>query len=100
MIVYEPGRPDRFPTAAACANYCGTAPMETADADKARHRLSRAGDRQFNSVLHAIAVIQPRLPGNLGRPTTAGRSPEAGRQGGRAVPQAPPDRSRSARRDR
>ncbi|MFF4795863.1 transposase [Streptomyces sp. NPDC001276] len=66
-LLARTGRPDRFPTAAAYANYCGTAPIEIASADKARHRLSRAGDRQLNSVLHTVAVIQIRMPGSPGR---------------------------------
>ncbi|WP_443032008.1 transposase [Streptomyces sp. CA-210063] len=37
------GDPPGSPAAAAYANYCGTAPVEIASADKARHRLSRAG---------------------------------------------------------
>lgn len=60
-------RPGRFPTAAAFANYCGVAPIEIASADKSRHRLSRKGDRQLNSALHTIAIIQIRLPGSPGR---------------------------------
>ncbi|MGX4694806.1 transposase [Streptomyces sp. JNUCC 63] len=43
------------------------APIEIARADKARHRLSHAGDRQLNSVLHTTAVIQIRIPGSPGR---------------------------------
>lgn len=58
---------DRFPTAAAYANYRGTAPIQIASADKTRHRLSRKGDRQLNSALHTIAVIQIRMPDNPGR---------------------------------
>lgn len=66
-LLARTGRPGRFPTAAAYANYCGTAPMEIASADKARHRLSRAGDRQLNAVLHTIAVVQIRMLGSPGR---------------------------------
>ncbi|WP_329332837.1 transposase [Streptomyces sp. NBC_01352] len=66
-LLARTGRPTRFPTAAAYANYCGTAPVEIASADKARHRLSRAGDRQLNSVLHTIAMIQIRMPDIPGR---------------------------------
>jgi transposase len=65
-LIARTGRIDRFATAAAYANYCGTAPIEIASADKARHRLSRTGDRQLNSVLHTIAVIQIRMPDSLG----------------------------------
>lgn len=66
-LLARTGRIDRFPTAAAFASYCGTAPIEIASADKARHRLSRKGDRQLNSVLHTIAVIQIRMPNTPGR---------------------------------
>ena len=66
-LIARTGRIDRFASAAAYANYCGTAPIEIASADKARHRLSRKGDRQLNSALHTIAVIQIRMPGSPGR---------------------------------
>ncbi len=61
-LVGRVGRASRFATTAAFANYTGTAPIEIASADKARHRLSRSGDRQLNSVLHTIAVTQIRMP--------------------------------------
>ena len=32
-----------------------------------RHRLSRAGNRQINQVLHAIAITQIRYPATDGR---------------------------------
>ena len=51
------GRTGR-PSSAAYATYTGAASVEVASADKARHRLSRAGDRQLNSALHTIAVTQ------------------------------------------
>jgi transposase len=60
-LVGRVGRASRFATAAAFANYTGVAPVEIASADKARHRLSRSGDRQLNSVLHTIAVTQIRM---------------------------------------
>jgi len=40
--------------------------VEVASADKARHRLSRAGDRQLNSALHTVAVTQIRMSGSRG----------------------------------
>lgn len=52
----------RFPTAAAFASYAGTAPIEVASGDQARHRLSRCGDRQLNCALHLVAVTQVRMP--------------------------------------
>nr|WP_294009217.1 transposase [Streptomyces sp.] len=66
-LIARTGRIGRFQTAAVYANYCGTAPIEVASADKARHRLSRKGDRQLNSALHTIAVIQIRMPASPGR---------------------------------
>ncbi|MFD7608814.1 transposase [Streptomyces mirabilis] len=65
-LVGRVGRASRFATAAAFANYTGAAPVEIASADKARHRLSRSGDRQLNSVLHTIAVTQIRMPNSPG----------------------------------
>jgi transposase len=49
-LIGRTGRAARFPTAAAFANYAGVAPVEVASADKARHRLSRSGDRQLNAA--------------------------------------------------
>jgi transposase len=61
------GSVSRFPTAAAFASYCGTAPIEISSADKTRHRLSRHGDRQLNNALHTIALTQVRMPASRGR---------------------------------
>ncbi len=66
-IIGRTSRASRFPTAAAYANYTGAAPVEIASADSARHRLSRYGDRELNSALHAIAMIQIRMRGSRGR---------------------------------
>lgn len=59
--------PRRFPTAAAFANYTGTAPVQVASGDYNRHRLSRYGNRDLNSALHSIAVIQIRTRTSAGR---------------------------------
>jgi transposase len=56
------GRAPRFPTAAHFASYTGAAPLEVASGEHARHRLSRAGDRQLNHALHLIALAQVRSP--------------------------------------
>jgi transposase len=60
------GRASRFPTAAHFASYTGAAPLEVASGEHARHRLSRAGDRQLNHALHIIALVQVRSPGSPG----------------------------------
>jgi transposase len=65
-LIGRTGRAARFPTAAAFANYAGAAPVEVASADKARHRLSRSGDRQLNAGLHTVAITQIRTPGSRG----------------------------------
>ncbi|MGH3096452.1 MAG: IS110 family transposase [Streptosporangiales bacterium] len=65
-LIGRTGRIGRFPTPAAFANYAGTAPIEVASADKARHRLSRAGDRQLNAALHTVAITQIRMSGSRG----------------------------------
>lgn len=65
-LIGRTGRAHRFPTSAAFANYAGAALVEIASADKARHRLSRSGDRRLNSVLHTIAVVQIRMPNSPG----------------------------------
>jgi len=65
-LIGRTGKPSRFPSSAAYANYVGTAPVEIASADRTRHRLSRSGDRQLNSALHTIAITQIRMLDSLG----------------------------------
>lgn len=70
----------RFPTRAHFASPNGTAPIDASSGDQVRHRLSRAGNRQINPVLHIMAVVQLRNPTQAGPATTAksppGRLPE------------------------
>jgi transposase len=61
------GSPGRFVSAAAYANYTGTAPVQIASADSSQHRLSRYGDRQLNSAIYTIAMIRIRMPASTGR---------------------------------
>jgi transposase len=61
------GSPARFTSAAAYANYTGTAPVQIASADSSQHRLSRYGDRQLNSAIYTVAMIQIRMPASAGR---------------------------------
>lgn len=65
-LIGRTGRAGRFPTPASFASYAGAAPIEVASADKARHRLSRSGDRQLNAALHTVAITQIRTPGSRG----------------------------------
>ncbi|MXP24172.1 IS110 family transposase [Gordonia sp. HNM0687] len=84
-LIGRTGRASRFATAAAFANYNGTAPVQVASADSNRHRLSRYGDRQLNSALHTIAMVQIRMPASAGRAyydkkVAEGKSPRAARR--------------------
>ncbi|MGW5111164.1 IS110 family transposase [Nocardia sp. NPDC004123] len=47
---------DRF------ASWNGTAPLDASSGQQQRHRLSRAGNRKINHVLHIMAVVQLRNP--------------------------------------
>jgi transposase len=50
----------RFPDRGHFASWNGTAPIDASSGDHVRHRLSRAGSRQINRVLHIMAVVQLR----------------------------------------
>jgi transposase len=50
----------RFPTPGHFASWNGTAPLDASSGDQERHRLSRAGNRRINRVLHIMAVVQLR----------------------------------------
>ena len=65
------GRASRFPPPAHLASDTGAAPVEVASGERARHRLSRAGDRQRNHALHIIALVQIALV-QVGTPGWAG----------------------------
>ncbi|PBC39506.1 IS110 family transposase [Rhodococcus sp. ACS1] len=84
-LIGRTGRASRFPTTAAYANYNGSAPVQIASADTNRHRLSRYGDRQLNSALYTIAVVQIRMPASAGRgyydkKIAEGKTPAAARR--------------------
>jgi transposase len=59
-LIGDVGDIDRFATAAHFASWNGTAPIEASSGDQKRHRLSRAGNRRINRVLHIMAVVQLR----------------------------------------
>jgi transposase len=50
----------RFSSRAHFASWNGTAPIDASSGDQNRHRLSRAGNRRINRVLHIMAVVQLR----------------------------------------
>jgi transposase len=59
-LLVEVGDITRFPGKAHFASWDGTAPIDASSGDQVRHRLSRAGNRQVNRVLHIMAVVQLR----------------------------------------
>ncbi|MER6592803.1 transposase [Micromonospora purpureochromogenes] len=62
-----------------CCGPNGAAPINASSGEQVRHRLSRAGNRQINPVLHIMATVQlPNPP--KGAPTSTGRNPPARRQ--------------------
>ncbi len=48
----------RFKSPDAYARHNGTAPLPVWSSNRARHRLSRTGNRQLNAALHRIALTQ------------------------------------------
>jgi transposase len=50
----------RFRSKDAYARHNGTAPPPVWSSNKARHRLSRTGNRQLNAAIHRIALTQAR----------------------------------------
>jgi transposase len=61
-LLVEVGDITRFPTRAHFASWNGTAPIDASSGDQIRHRLSRAGNRQINRMLHIMATVQLRNP--------------------------------------
>jgi transposase len=61
-LLVEVGDITRFATRAHFASWNGTAPIDASSGDQVRHRLSRAGNRQINGVLHVMATVQLRNP--------------------------------------
>jgi transposase len=55
-LLVEAGDIARFPSRGHFASWNGTAPIDASSGDHVRHRLSRAGNRQINRVLHIMAA--------------------------------------------
>jgi transposase len=76
-LLIEAGDITRFPSKAHFASWNGTAPIGASSGEQVRHRLSRAGNRQINRVLHIMAVVQLRHRGTAAAkaaPATTARS--------------------------
>jgi transposase len=61
-LLVEVGDITRFPNRGHFASWNGTAPIDASSGEQVRHRLSRAGNRQINRVLHIMATVQLRNP--------------------------------------
>jgi transposase len=59
-ILGDVGDVARFRTKAHFASWTGTAPIDASSGQQVRHRLSRAGNRRLNRVLHIMAIVQLR----------------------------------------
>ncbi|MEV4518587.1 IS110 family transposase [Dactylosporangium sp. NPDC049525] len=59
-LIGDVGDIHRFASRAHFASWNGTAPLDASSGDQQRHRLSRAGNRRINRVLHIMAVVQLR----------------------------------------
>ncbi|WP_227463455.1 IS110 family transposase [Nocardioides lijunqiniae] len=66
-ILADVGDVSRFADRNRFASWTGTAPLDASSGEQVRHRLSRAGNRKINHMLHMAALSQIRLD-------TAGRA--------------------------
>jgi transposase len=60
-ILADVGDVSRFADRNRFASWTGTAPLDASSGEQIRHRLSRAGNRKANHMLHIAAVSQIRL---------------------------------------
>ena len=78
-ILADVGDIARFMDRNKFASWTGTAPLDASSGEQIRHRLSRAGNRRMNHVLHIAAIVQLRhdTPGRAyyRRKLAAGKTP-------------------------
>ena len=60
-ILADAGDIARFADRNRFASWTGTAPLDASSGEQNRHRLSRAGNRRMNHMIHIAAVTQIRL---------------------------------------
>lgn len=60
-ILADVGDVTRFADRNRFASWTGTAPLDASSGEQNRHRLSRAGNRRVNHVIHIAAISQIRL---------------------------------------
>ena len=59
-ILADVGDIARFADRNRFASWTGTAPLDASSGEQIRHRLSRAGNRRMNHVMHIAAIVQLR----------------------------------------
>jgi transposase len=59
-VLADVGDVARFADRNRFASWTGTAPLDASSGAQTRHRLSRAGNRRMNHVLHVAAIVQIR----------------------------------------
>ena len=59
-LLGDVGDISRFADRGRFASWNGTAPLDASSGEQNRHRLSRAGNRRINRVLHIMAIVQLR----------------------------------------
>lgn len=93
-LIGDVGDISRFSTRGHFASWNGTAPLDASSGDQRRHRLSRAGNRRINRVLHIMAIVQLRRRHRRPRllPKETGR--RQNHDGSHALPQTAPLRRR------
>jgi transposase len=62
-VLADVGDITRFADRNRFASWTGTAPLDASSGEQNRHRLSRAGNRRMNHMIHIAAVTQLRLRG-------------------------------------
>ncbi len=60
-ILADVGDVARFADRNRFASWTGTAPLDASSGEQNRHRLSRAGNRRINHMIHIAAITQLRL---------------------------------------
>jgi transposase len=63
-VLADVGDVARFADRNRFASWTGTAPIEASSGEIVRHRLSRAGNRRMNHMIHIVAISQIRLDTN------------------------------------
>jgi transposase len=60
-VLADVGDVTRFADRNRFASWTGTAPLDASSGEQHRHRLSRAGNRRMNHMIHIAAISQIRL---------------------------------------